>query len=171
MSQEMMIQVLCGAVGVLLIVCIAVVARLVKLEKKLQGFMKGKDGGSLEEEISKLFEDSRHLSEEAEKAKNAITDIREQMKGAFQKSCVIKYDAFHQMGGNLSYVLCMLNEENDGFLLNSVHSVEGSYSYIKTVKAGESDLELGDEEREALQEALKKEVRQHNRETGTVRMI
>ena len=67
---------------------------------------------------------------------------------------IVKYDAFNQMGGQLSFSLCLLDEKNNGFLMNSVHSAEGCYSYTKEIIGGKSKLELGEEEKQALEEAL-----------------
>ena len=48
----------------------------------------------------------------------------------------------------------LLNEKNDGFIINSVHSTEGCYSYTKVIKNGECDISLGEEEKKALQIAM-----------------
>ena len=58
----------------------------------------------------------------------------------------MKYDAFKEMGGKLSFAYAMLNYRNDGFIINSIYSKEGCYSYIKEIIKGESYLPLGDEE-------------------------
>lgn len=66
----------------------------------------------------------------------------------YQKIGVVKYDAFKEMGGKLSFVLVLLNKENTGFLLNSVHSSrEGCYTYLKEIIKGESFIELSEDEK------------------------
>lgn len=72
------------------------------------------------------------------------------MKFTFQKVGLVKYDAFHEMGGKLSFSLALLNETNDGFVLNAVHSREGCYTYIKEIVGGNSIIVLAEEEQEAL---------------------
>ena len=76
------------------------------------------------------------------------------MESTFQKIGIIKYDAFNQMGGKLSFCLALLDENNNGFILNSVHSTEGCYSYTKQIIQGKSKIDLGKEEAEALQMAI-----------------
>lgn len=76
------------------------------------------------------------------------------MESTFQKIGIIKYDAFNQMGGNLSFCLALLDENNNGFILNSVHSTEGCYSYTKQITKGQCKIDLGKEEAEALQMAM-----------------
>ena len=76
------------------------------------------------------------------------------MESAYQKMGLVKYDAFHQMGGQLSFCLALLDENNNGFIINSVHSTEGCYSYTKEIRLGESEISLGKEEAEALAIAI-----------------
>jgi len=76
------------------------------------------------------------------------------MESAFQKVGIVKYDAFQQMGGKLSFSLALLDQNNDGFILNSVHSSEGCYSYTKEIKNGECSISLGSEEEVALNKAM-----------------
>ena len=58
------------------------------------------------------------------------------------------------MGGKLSFALTMLDNKNNGFIINSMHSREGCYMYIKEIVAGESYIELGEEEAESLEKAI-----------------
>ena len=58
------------------------------------------------------------------------------------------------MGGKLSFSLAMLDEKNDGFVLNAVHSREGCYTYVKEIIDGNSIITLADEEQQALEAAL-----------------
>ena len=67
---------------------------------------------------------------------------------------LVKYDAFNQMGGQLSFSLALLDENNNGFIINSVHSTEGCYSYTKEIKNGSCSISLGKDEEEALSIAM-----------------
>lgn len=124
------------------------------MKKKTMKFMKGKDGRSLEKDIIGLFEDNRFIKNENETIKEDIRQIQKRMRHCFQKVGLVKYDAFNQMGGKLSFCLCLLDERDSGFLLNSVHSSDGCYSYTKEIERGECKLSLGDEEKKALDMAL-----------------
>ena len=53
------------------------------------------------------------------------------------------------------FVLTMLDENNNGWVFNAMHSREGCYTYIKEIVKGESYMELGEEERESLKKAMK----------------
>ena len=58
------------------------------------------------------------------------------------------------MGGKLSFALCMLDEQGNGFVLNVVHSREGCYTYIKEIIDNNSIINLAEEEEQALKEAI-----------------
>lgn len=125
-----------------------------KLQKKYDRFMKGKDAKNLEGDILTLFEDNKRIKDENEKNRRDIKEVLRRLDYAYQKVGLIKYDAFNQMGGKLSFCLCMLNDKNNGFILNSVHSSEGCYVYTKEINKGESELPLGAEEQKALEMAI-----------------
>ena len=138
----------------LLIICIANICSISKLQKKYKKFMSGKSAKSLENEITALFEDNKFLKSSIERNKKDIRTIYKNMESTFQKIGIIKYDAFNQMGGKLSFSLALLDENNNGFILNSVHSAEGCYSYTKEIKNGECKIDLGEEEKQALYMAM-----------------
>ena len=74
---------------------------------------------------------------------------------------LVKYDAFDNMAGELSYSLALLNSDNSGFVISSMHSKEGCFSYAKEVIKGESYIALSKEEKEAIAKAktLDEEIR------------
>lgn len=138
----------------LLIVSIVQIAKASKLKKKYEKFMQGKDAKSLEADIIKLYEDNQDIKSMTDTNRQDIKKLYKNMELTFQKIGIIKYDAFQQMGGKLSFSLALLNENNDGFILNSVHSSEGCYSYTKEIKGGECEISLGEEEKKALNIAM-----------------
>lgn len=143
------------AVVALLCLTITLIVKMNRLQKKLQRFMSGRDGISLEESIEELQKDTEYLKVCADKNKRDIYVLYKKAEHAFQKVGLVKYDAFHQMGGQLSFCLALLDEMDNGFIINSVHSAEGCYSYTKAIKKGQSKLALGKEEEKALEIAMK----------------
>ena len=76
------------------------------------------------------------------------------MKTTYQKMGLIKYDAFNEMGGKLSFSLAMLDGRNNGYIINAMHTREGCYTYIKEIIDGNSIIMLSEEEKEALKMAM-----------------
>lgn len=142
------------AIVLLLLIVIVLCVNLGKLSKRYKKFMGGKNAKSLEKDIMGLYEDNRLIKASMDKNRKDIENLYRKLEGAFQKIGIVKYDAFDQMGGQLSFSLALLDENDNGFILNSVHSAEGCYSYTKEIKNGLCDISLGDEEKKALDIAM-----------------
>lgn len=139
---------------ILLILVIVSMVRISKLNKRLVRFMKGKDAQSLEKEIVGLYEDNKFLKNMVDNNKRDIRQLYKQLAKAFQKVGIVKYDAYQQMGGLLSFSIALLDEDNNGLIINSVHSTEGCYTYTKEIHRGECNIELSNEEKVALEQAM-----------------
>ncbi len=146
---------LAGAVVLLLIMLLINIGMTARLKKKYKKFMGDSDAKSLEERITGYLEQFDDLIETNYTNKSKIERIEGQMGITFQKIGLVKYDAFNEMGGKLSFSLALLNEKDDGFIINAMHSREGCYTYIKEIIGGKSIIVLASEEKEALDMALK----------------
>lgn len=149
--------VLIGVAGVVLLLFILLIIIMVKhhnLKKKYVRFMDGNDGKNLEEAIMEKFSSIEKLEEDTQELYKRVSASRKQLSNTYQKVGLIKYDAFSEVGGQMSFVLVMLTESDDGFILNCMHSSrEGCFTYIKDVVKGKTDIVLSDEEAKALEEA------------------
>lgn len=139
---------------ILLILLIVAFVQINTFKKKYNKFMLGKDGGSLENDIMALYEDNRFMKLSIDKNREDIKILNKKHESALQKVGLVKYDAFKEMGGKLSFALALIDEKNDGVLLNSVHSSDGCYSYTKRIKNGESQIALSNEEKVAVERAV-----------------
>lgn len=139
---------------ILMILLIIQMVKTCRLKKKYSNFMQGKDAKSLEKEIIGLYEDNRIIKAVHEKHNQDIKKLYKKLEISFQKIGIVKYDAFREMGGQLSFSLALLDECNNGFIINSVHSSEGCYCYAKDIKNGECLISLGQEEKQALDMAM-----------------
>ena len=141
-------------VVLLLILVIVTMTKLRRLDRKYDYFMRGKDAETLEDIIMDEIDELRDLRAEDRSNKDSIRTLNRNFRASFQKYGVVKYNAFKGMGGNLSFALAVLDYTNSGFVMNCVHSWEGCYLYIKEVDMGQTDIVLGNEEQEALEQAL-----------------
>ncbi len=153
-EPDIVIVSLAGVLVVMFVLLIVVLVKMSNLKNKYTNFMEGKDGKSLEESFQKKFENMDYVNEELKKIDWQINNINENLLHTYQKVGIVKYDAFKEIGGTLSFVLVLLTKNNNGFILNSMHSnSEGCYTYIKEVKGGEVFVTLSEEERQALEMA------------------
>ena len=147
---------------IFLLVCIIVLAlflflqerKIKNLTERYERFMQGSRAKSLEKRISDLFEEQGIQKSLLDSHSRQLKDLYFRQQSNFQKMGLVKYDAFKEMGGKLSFCLVLLDENNNGFLMNSVHSSDGCYSYTKRIKNGQSELELSPEETVAIKKAM-----------------
>lgn len=146
-----------GLGGVLLILFILTIVNIVqmkKLKKNYRIFMSGKDAKTLEDTLIQRLDQVDSLLESNEENDSNIKVLSKNMQRTYQKMGLIKYDAFHEMGGKLSFSLAMLDMRNNGFIINAMHTREGCYTYIKEIIDGNSVIVLSEEEQEALKRAM-----------------
>lgn len=142
-----------GLVAIVLIMFIIMIINMVqisKLKKRYKIFMSGKNARNLEKTLIERLNQVDELIEANTANEKNIKLLFNKMKFTFQKVGLVKYDAFNEMGGKLSFSLALLNEKDDGFVMNAVHSREGCYTYVKEIIDGNSIIVLSPEEQEAL---------------------
>ena len=142
---------------ILLIMQIRLMGKFKKLYRTYDRFMRGKDMESMEETVLAQFERIEALEKSNEEKDRQIESIFENLQHVYQKTGLVKYDAFREMSGKLSYALALLDKENNGVMINSMYSREGCYSYVKTIVGGKCSIEMSEEEQEALKIAVNKE--------------
>ena len=148
------IIILAVLVIVLLVLVIILLVKVNKLNTRYVKFMKGKNGEELEQIIYERFGELDIMQQIATQHALEIKNLKRQFRSSFSKVGMVKYDAFKEMGGTLSFALALLNDRNSGFILNSMHGREGSYTYVKEIINGESYIALSEEEKEALKSAV-----------------
>lgn len=126
------------------------------LSERIDALTSGEDGKSLEEELDQIIEDNKKLLKDSSKNSDDIRKIFGRLKGVYQKMGIVRYDAYEELGGEMSAVVVILDEEDNGVLINNVYSTEGGYVYTRVIEKGKCEHELGKEEIEALNKALKK---------------
>lgn len=146
--------IMAGVMLLLLILLIVNMAKTKRLRKKYEAFMVGSDAKSLEETLVKRIQQIEELIVSESENRDNIQKIFETLKFTFQKVGMVKYDAFDEMGGKLSFSLALLDQKNDGFIINAMHSREGCYTYIKEIVDGNSIIVLAEEEKNALDIAM-----------------
>ena len=139
---------------VLMILTLVCFSQYRKLYRRYDMFMRGKDAETLEDIILDLMDEAAVRQATDKEGRDQLKSLSRQVRASYQKIGIVKYNAFKGMGGNLSFVIALLDDNNSGFILNSVHSREGCYLYMKDVEKGSTDVLLGAEEKEALERAL-----------------
>ena len=144
------------AVIVLLLLTGWLILRLNRLQYRMQVFMRGKDGKSLEQNIVDRLQEIDKMSGRVNIHHSDLVALGHQISSTLTHYGIVKYDAFDDVGGKLSFVMTLLTKDNNGFIINTVHSTtdQGYFSYLKEVKNGVVDVELAAEERLSLEQAM-----------------
>ena len=117
-------------------------------------FMKGSDGQSLEKTFTRKLKEIDKLSKAYDENNYEIGELKKTMEKTLTKYGVVKYDAFDDVGGKLSFALALLDAHNTGIILNAIHSKDNCFFYVKEIVNGESYILLSSEEMDALKQAV-----------------
>ena len=110
-----------------------------------------------QEILDKIENNKQSLSNDIESTNKLIYLTNEKLKNAVQKVSIVRYNPFDEVGGDLCYAIALLDEYNNGIVINSIYSREACYSYAKEIINGESPKhKLAKEEIEALNIAMNK---------------
>ena len=139
-----------------IILLIITLCKLKGLRRRIDALTRGKDAESMEDTRLNVLERIESVEEAEQKMHRDIREIKENLKITYQKTGLVKYDAFREMSGALSYSLALLDKENNGVLISSMYSREGCYTYAKDIVNGGCKINLSEEEQEALKQAVAK---------------
>ena len=136
------------------VITVTVSIRLKRLVRRYRHFMRGSDGKSLEEVFKEKFSQLSRIAAQNETNKEELTVLKKQVSTMFSHYGFVKYDAFDDVGGKMSFALALLDDSDSGFILNTIHSRDNCFQYIKEIVNGESYIMLSKEETEALRNAI-----------------
>lgn len=151
---------------VLTVISIIALLEVVKLKKRYEQFTGGKKHAeyNLETQFDEYHKSAKAMEERYMKLAEMIRDIDKNMEKCVQKVGVVRYNPFDEVGGNLSYAVALLDSNNNGVILNGIHSRTGSFTYAKPVELGVSEYVLSEEESQALEMALAEGYTPENRQ-------
>ena len=139
----------------LLILYICNLLKLKKINKNYKSFMKKLgNGNNIEEILQKYITKVEEVNEKNEEVLNYCTRLDKDISLCIKKIGMVRYSAFKDTGSDLSFALALLNDNNDGVLLNGIYSREMSNIYAKQVNQGKTNVKISDEEKQALEIAL-----------------
>lgn len=155
MNKESFILILSIIVLILIFGFIYVLISNIKLNKKYKKFMKKiGNGKNIEEDLENYMVKVEKIEKQNDDITIFCKNIDNEMSKCIQKIGIVRYSAFKDTGSDLSFALALLDEENNGVVLNGIYSREISNIYAKPVKNAKSEYTLSDEEIEAINKAV-----------------
>ncbi len=139
----------------LFILYIANIVKLNKMKKEYKKFLeKVGNGSNIEEILNNHLDRINKVITKNEELEKYCMKLDTDIKYCIQKVGIYRYNAYKDTGSDLSFTLALLNEKNDGIILNGIYSREMSNIYAKPIKNGKSEYKMTDEELEAIKRAI-----------------
>lgn len=139
----------------LLIGFIVLLVRFSSLNKRYKDFMqKLGNGKNLEEDLENYMYRVDKVEKQNADILNQIEAINSNVTKCIQKVGMVRYSAFNDTGSDLSFTLALLDEQDNGVVLNGIYSREMSNIYAKPIEKGKSTYTISEEEQQALQKAM-----------------
>lgn len=144
---------------VLLILVITFMCKTIYLDKKYKKFMKKLgESENLEEDLENYMYKVERVEKQNAEILGQLSGLDKDLEGCIQKVGIVRYSAFQDTGSDLSFSLALLDEKNNGVVMNGIYSREMSNIYAKPVKDGKSQYTLSEEEQEAIKRAIENEI-------------
>ena len=137
-----------------LIIFISINMKLARMNKRYNTMMKGMDEVNVEKLLLNHIEQVKETVIKVEKLSMDCQKIKEDAKKTIQRVGIVRFNAFEDMGSDLSFAIALLDYQNDGMVMSSIYSRSESRMYAKPILAGQSSYLLTDEEKQALSQAM-----------------
>lgn len=145
---------LIGALGILVILYIIAQIRISKIKEKYNLLVRGVKGVNIEQLLIKTGEDINNVHIDINNIQKNLDKIETKLSFAIQKVGFVRYNAFGNMGSDLSFSIALLDSFQNGFVLTSIYGRDYTTSYAKPLKFGKSVYPLSVEEMQAIDRAI-----------------
>lgn len=137
-----------------LFVFISISIKLSKITNRYKDLINGVDGKNLEELLFQQSDMILNVGEELDQISKKLKVLEAESKKSIKKVYSKRYNPFAGVGGDLSFSVALLNEENTGVILTSLYGNEENRIYLKPVEKGKTVYNLSPEESEVVKKAM-----------------
>ena len=153
--SDTFLLIVAGIMLILLLSLCVLFIKFSKLNKKYKEFMiKLGNGKNLEEDLETYMYRVEKVESQNGEITNHIKTLDNEIAKCIKKVGMVRYNAFKDVGSDLSFSLALLNDNNDGIVLNGIYSREMSNIYAKPIEKGKSTYTVSEEEAQAIQKAI-----------------
>lgn len=146
--------ILIGTGIMLTLTIILFIFKLNKIERKYNTFIsKFNDKNSIEETLNNYIQLVKRVNEDNKIIHANCLNLERQLQKCNQRVGLVRYNAFDDVGSDLSFALAVLDNENNGFVLNAIYARTSNNIYAKPIENGTSRYELSEEEIKAVSKA------------------
>lgn len=120
-------------------------------KKYIQFMKKIGNGNNLDEMLREYLRDVKEIKQDNSEIKAYYTKLDSDIASCIQKIGLIRYNAFKDVGSDLSFAIALLDRNDNGVVFNGLYGSESSNIYAKPIKGGVSKYQLSEEEKNALE--------------------
>ncbi len=153
MSTESLAVVASGFSVFALVLVVVLAARVGRLTRAYDSLVAGADGSSFVAAMHRHTAEARELRTDVGLLVDELARVRGDRSGAVRHIAVVRYDAFGDLAGALSFSAALLDDEGNGLVLSSINGRSETRTYAKQVQGGRSTFPLSPEEQEAIADA------------------
>ena len=145
-------------INIFLILLVIILTFIVVINNKnyIKFMKKIGNGNNIDEMLKTYLKDVKEIKRDNSEIKAYYTKLDDDISSCIQKAGILRYNAFRDVGGDLSFAMALLDREDNGIVLNGIYGSESSNIYAKPIKKGESTYQLSDEEKYAIELAQQK---------------
>lgn len=140
--------------GILLLLVIYLAWKVSNVERRYRLFMSGSTATSLEQRLIDYHQEMVDIRAQLGEVSRRLTFVEQAMPECLQRVGMVRYNAFNDVGSDLSFALALLNEQGDGAILSSLYARDETRIFAKPVEKGLSSYRLTEEEQKAVNKAL-----------------
>jgi hypothetical protein len=128
--------------------------RVLRIDRVRKQFMVDDESKNVDDVLVRHNEEIKRTGLRLEEVAQQLTGLTMANRKNFQKIGFVRFNPFGDAGGSISFVLALLDADDNGFVVSSLHGREGNRTYAKEVKKGASKSQLTEEEQQAIKEAV-----------------
>jgi Na+-transporting methylmalonyl-CoA/oxaloacetate decarboxylase gamma subunit len=141
---------------ILIIIIIVLLKSMSNLEKRYRKFMRGVNNKNLEDIIIGYLDKIDKVKQDSDNIAAAYNELDNRIKGCIQKTSMVRFRAFDDVGSDLSFSIALLDDNNNGVIITGIYGRNESTTYAKPIDKGISRYDLSEEEQQVLDDAINK---------------
>lgn len=142
--------------SILLFIAVIInIRKINKIQKKYNSLMiKLGNGNNLEAMLNSYIEKTNEVENSNIEIRKYCERLDNDLSKCIQKIGIVRYSAYENAGSDLSFALALLDQNNNGVVINGIYWADSSNTYSKPIKNGESQYTLSTEEKRAISQAI-----------------
>ncbi len=137
---------------------IANIKKTNRIKVKYNRFMNGLSDRNMEELLEKCLDSVNVVTSKNRDIELKVNTIERTLLQCVQKVGIVRFNAFDNVGSDLSFSIAMLDNSDSGIVISGIYARDSSSTYAKPVSSGKSKYTLSAEEIQAIDIAKKNSI-------------